>query len=66
VAQLRNQGWRRVSKTIIVFTGFVLFCSISLGLWDLFHDASLVVATVALMFVAVGAFNTWTAFNRRS
>jgi hypothetical protein len=52
-----------MSKAII---GLVLFCLIGLGLRDLFHGVGLLAGTIALTFVAVGTFNTLTAFKRRS
>jgi hypothetical protein len=55
-----------MSKAIVTLIGLLLFCSIALGLWDLFRGASVMAGTIALMFVIVGTFNTWIAFNRRS
>jgi hypothetical protein len=58
-----RQDWWRMAKAMVAFIGLVLFCSIVLGLWDLFRGASLLAGTVALMFVAAGTFNTWIAFK---
>jgi hypothetical protein len=45
----------------LLFTGLIFA-----GLWDLFSGAQPLVASIALVFVLVGTFNTLGAVNERS
>ena len=50
-----------MSKAIVVGASLLSFVLIVIGLWDLFRDSNALVASIALIFVVVGIFNTWTA-----
>ena len=50
-------------KALIVGLVFLFFLLIGIGLWDLFRGANALVASIALIFVISGIFNTWSALN---
>jgi hypothetical protein len=52
-------------KAAIALIGLVLFGLIAVGLFDLFRGVKLLAGVIALMFVAVGVFNTWCALMPR-
>jgi hypothetical protein len=55
-------------RAIVVSGELLFFASITMGLYDLFRDATAQVASIALAFVLIGVFNTWAALdlgNRR-
>jgi hypothetical protein len=49
------------AKTIGV--AFLFFAVIAVGLWDLFRNSNALAASLALVFVAAGIFNTWGALK---
>jgi hypothetical protein len=55
-----------MSKTAITLIGLGLFGLIVIGLFDLFGGANLLTGSIAVMFVAVGAFNSYCALKPRS
>jgi hypothetical protein len=55
-----------MSKTAITLLGLGSLALIAVGLFDLFRGANLLTGSIAVMFVAVGAFNTWCALKPRS
>jgi uncharacterized membrane protein HdeD (DUF308 family) len=50
-----------MSKVASVGAALLFFALIASGLWDLLHGASALTATIALIFVLAGVFNTWGA-----
>jgi hypothetical protein len=65
-ARRRNEGRReyfKPSKTISLGVGALLFASIGIGLLDLFDSLNALAASVALLFVISGVFNTWRSLT---
>ena len=52
-----------MSKLIKIGAALLFFALIAIGLWDLFRNSNTLVASVALILVAAGIFNTWGALN---
>lgn len=50
-------------KVIATGAGFLLFASIGIGLWDLFHGLHALAAFIALVLIAAGIFNIWGALK---
>jgi uncharacterized membrane protein HdeD (DUF308 family) len=50
-----------MSKIARVGAALLFFALIASGLWDLLHGAGALTATIALIFVVAGVFNTWRA-----
>jgi hypothetical protein len=55
-----------MSKTASTLIGLGLFGLIAIGLFDLFRGANLLTGSIAIMFVAVGAFNSWCALKKEA
>jgi hypothetical protein len=55
-----------MSKAITVSAALLFFALIAIGLWDLFRNSNVLVASVALIFVTAGIFNTWGALDAGS
>ena len=53
----------RMSKAITVAAILVFLVSIAIGLWGLFRNLNALVASIALMFVVAGIFNSWAALQ---
>lgn len=45
--------------------GLLLFVSIGVGLWDLFHGLTRLAMTVASIFIAAGTYNAWCSLNSK-
>jgi uncharacterized membrane protein HdeD (DUF308 family) len=50
-----------MSKLASVGVALLFFALIGSGLWDLLRGAGALTATIALIFVLAGIFNTWRA-----
>lgn len=51
-----------MSKAITLTAALLFFSMITIGLWDLFRGANVVVALIASIFVLAGIFNIWAVF----
>ena len=59
-----DQGGRlQIFRAIAISAAFLFFALIGLGLWDLIRNANALAASVALILVAAGIFNTWGALK---
>jgi hypothetical protein len=56
-------GALAMSKAATIGASLVFFFLMISGLWDLFSGANALVASIALIFVAVGIFNTCHALK---
>jgi hypothetical protein len=50
-------------KAMTISAAFLLFALIAVGLWDLLRNSNVMAASLALVLVAAGIFNTWGALK---
>ena len=52
-----------MSRAITIGAAFLFFTLIAVGLWDLFRNSNALVASLALILLTAGIFNTWGALK---